>query len=75
MINLIYQIIPIISFVVGFCFGFSVKKEDKLPEIKTPREIIKEKREERKEEKQKEILNQYLENIESYPYNQKDIKE
>lgn len=75
MLNLIYQIIPIISFVVGFSFGYSIKKEDKLPEIKTPSQIIKEKKEEKKEEKQKEILDQYLDNLDNYPNNQKPIKE
>lgn len=75
MISIVYQIIPIISFMVGFYFGFTIKQEGKPPEIKTPREIIREKKEERKEEKNREILSQYLDNIESYPYNQKDIKE
>lgn len=75
MVNLIYQIIPIVTFMIGFSFGFTIKKEDKLPEIKTPSKIIKEKKQEIKEEKKRNIEEQYLENIDNYPYNQKDIKE
>lgn len=75
MINLIVQIIPVISFIVGFCFGFYIKTEHKLPEIKSPTKIIKEKKQEIKEEKKRNIEEQYLENIDNYPYNQKDIKE
>lgn len=73
--NLIYAILPVICFIAGFCFGFSLKKEDKLPEIKTPSEIIKEKKEQKKVEKVTARTEQYLENIENYPYNQKDFKE
>ena len=75
MLNLIYSIIPTIAFIVGFYFGFKVKKEDKLPEIKGPVKIIKEKKEEIKQEEQQRIMDSYIENIENYPYNQKDIKE
>lgn len=75
MINLIYTILPTISLIVGFYIGFTVKKQDKLPEIKTPTKIIKEKKQQREEEKEVEILNAYMENIDNYPDNQKDIKE
>lgn len=75
MINLISQIIPVITFIAGFSFGFYIKKEDKLPEIKSPAKIIKQKKQEIKEEKKRDIDEQYLENIDNYPYNQKDIKE
>ena len=75
MLNLIYSMIPTIVFIVGFYIGFKVKKEDKLPEIKGPIKIIKEKKEEIKQEEEKRILNEYIENIENYPHNQKDIKE
>lgn len=75
MINLISQIIPVITFIAGFSFGFYIKTEHKLPEIKSPSKIIKEKKQEIKEEKKRNIEEQYLENIDNYPYNQKDIKE
>ena len=75
MINLISQIIPVITFIAGFSFGFYIKTEHKLPEIKSPTKIIKEKKQEIKEEKKRNIQEQYLENIDNYPYNQKDIKE
>lgn len=74
------NIVPTICFIVGFCLGFSIKKNDKLPEIKTPTKIIKEIKEERKEEERKQEEEEkkketdiYLENIDNYPYNQKDI--
>ena len=75
MINLIYQLVPIIAFIIGFSFGFSIKKNDKLPEIKTPGEIIKEHQEKKKEEHKRNVTEQYLSNIDNYPHNQKDIKE
>lgn len=75
MINLIYQIIPIIAFIIGFSFGFTIRKEDKLPEIKSPAKIIKERKQEAEEERKRSIEEQYLENIDNYPNNQKDIKE
>lgn len=75
MINLIYSIIPVISFIAGFCFGFYIKKEDRMPELKSPAKVIKEHKEIKKEEKKRNIEEQYLENIDNYPYNQKDIKE
>lgn len=75
MLNLISQIIPIISFVIGFYFGFSIKKEDKLPEFKTPIQKIEEIKQEKKEKKKKDILDQYMDNLDNYPNNQKQIKE
>lgn len=77
--NLIYMILPTITLIVGFYIGFTVKKEDKLPEIKNPveviREDIKEKKQQKQEEKESKILDDYMDNIDNYPYNQKDIKE
>ena len=77
--NLIYMILPTITLIVGFYIGFTVKREDKLPEIKNPVEAIsdniKEKKKKREEEKETRILDAYMDNIDNYPYNQKDIKE
>lgn len=75
MINLIYTILPIVSFIIGFSFGFTIKRDDKLPELKTPKQIIEDKKTEKKIEQKKKVLDQYLENIDNYPNYQKDIKE
>ena len=74
MINLIYTILPIISFIIGFSFGFTIKIDEKLPEIKILTQIIKKKEEEKKAEQKKKALDQCLENIDNYPYNQKYIR-
>ena len=75
MINLIYSLLPVIFFIAGFCFGFNIKKTDELPEIKTPAKIFEEHEEKAKIKKEASKLDSYLENIDNYPYNQKDIKE
>ena len=71
MINLIYTVLPTITLIVGFYIGFSIKKEDKFPPIK----IIKEKQEEKEKAQEIKALETYMENIDNYPDNQKDIKE
>lgn len=75
MINFIFMILPTIMFIVGFYLGVSIKINEKLPEIKTPMQIIEEKKVENKEKKEKEVMDLYLENIDNYPNNQKEIKE
>lgn len=75
MINFIFMILPTITFIVGFYFGASIKINEKLPEIKTPKQIIEEKKAEKKEKEAKEAMDTYLENIDNYPNNQKEIKE
>lgn len=75
MINLIYTVLPTITLIVGFYIGFSIKKEDKFPEIKNPIKIIKEKQEEKEKAQEIKALETYMENIDNYPDNQKDIKE
>lgn len=75
MVNLIYAILPIIAMMIGFYFGFTLKKEDKLPEFKSPKKIIEEKKELKKEKQEINELTTYLENIDNYPYKQKEIKE
>ena len=74
MVNFIFQILPIITFMIGFSFGFTIKRDDKLPEI-NPKKIIEEHKKEVKAEHDKAVLEQYLDNIDNYPYNQKEIKE
>ena len=78
MINVILYITPIITLIVGFYFGFKIGKEKEIPEI-NPVKIVKENIEQAKEEKEskkeREILEQYMENIDNYPRNQIRIKE
>lgn len=78
MINIILYITPIITLIVGFYFGFKIGKEKEIPEI-NPVKIVKENIEQAKEEKEtkkeREILEQYMENIDNYPRNQIRIKE
>ena len=73
MINLVYSIVPVICFIAGLYFGFKIKKTDELPEIKTPAEVIEKKNEEKKAKVIRNETEKYLENIENYPYNQKEI--
>lgn len=75
MINLIYTLLPIITMIIGFYFGFNLKKEDKLPEIKTPIQIIEEQKKKKKENKENEELETFISNIDNYPENQQKIKE
>lgn len=80
MINIVYTVLPIITLIMGFYFGFRIGKDKEIPEVKTPVQIVeehKEKKEERKRKaKQKEDekeLEIYLGNIDRYPYNQVKI--
>lgn len=73
MINLIYTILPIITMMIGFYYGFTLRKEDKLPKVKSPVKIIEEKKEAKKEKQVVNEVTTYLENLDNYPYQQKDI--
>ena len=75
MINIVFSILPVICFIAGFCFGFKIKTTDKLPEIKTPVQILEEHQEKVKIKEEATKLGAYLDNIDNYPYNQKEIKE
>ena len=75
LINLIYTILPIITMIIGFYFGFKIKKTDELPKVKTPVQIFEEHQEKVKIKEEASKLDAYLENIDNYPYNQKTIKE
>ena len=74
MINLIYTILPIITMIIGFYFGFRIRKDDEFPKVKTPAEIVNEHKEKVKVKKEQTKTDAYLENIDNYPYNQKEIK-
>lgn len=73
IINILCAIIPSLCLSIGFYFGFKVGKSNDLP--KSIPEQIKEIKEKKIEEKEKNIMNDYLSNIDNYPYNQVDIKE
>ena len=75
MINLVYSILPVISMIIGFYFGFKIGKGKELPklEIKSPVEIVEEHKEKREERKRKEQdkkdqqeLQDYLKRIDEY---------
>lgn len=74
MINLLYSIIPSLCLFIGFYFGYKIGKDQEL-EIKTPIQIIEEKKVQKEIKNKENIMSQYLSNIDSYPYNQKEIKE
>lgn len=61
--------------IIGFCFGFNLKKTDELPKVKTPVQIFEEHKEKVKVKEEASKLDAYLDNLDNYPYNQKDIKE
>lgn len=82
MINIVYMIMPVITLIMGFYFGFRIGKDKEIPkvEIKTPTEIIEEHKDKkdaikRKEQQKKEEaeLEAYLGNLNRYPYNQVKI--
>ena len=75
MINLINSILPVISMIIGFYFGFKIDKTKEIPEIKTIPKIIEEKKQEKEKEKKQNKMTKYLMNIENYPNNQIDIEE
>lgn len=78
MINVILYITPIITLLVGFYFGFRIGKDKEIPEInpvKVVKENIEQAKEEKETKKEREILEQYMENIDNYPRNQIRIKE
>ena len=72
MINLIYTILPIVTMIIGFYFGFNINKDGKLPEVKTIGEIMDEKKTKKKIKAKETETEIYLENIDNYPKNQKD---
>ena len=67
--DILVMILPTITFIVGFYFGFNCKS-DKIPEI-NPIKVVEKKKEEKVQEKRKAVQDQYLENINNYPNNQK----
>lgn len=76
MINVIYVIMPVITMIAGFYFGYRIGKDKEIPEvtIKTPSEIVEEIKENREIKDFDRDLQDFMGNIDNYPYNQKQIK-
>lgn len=76
MINVVYMIMPIITMIVGFYFGYRIGKDKEIPqiEIKTPVEIVEDIKEKHESKEFDKELQEFMSNIDNYPYNQKQIK-
>lgn len=82
LVNLINQIVPVITFITGLYIGHYLRKHDEIPNIpkQIKEDIIDAKEEKKKEKKKREIdermkkTEEYLNNIDNYPYNQKKIE-
>ncbi len=68
--EIIRELIPITIFVIGFFMGFKIGKDKELPEI-NPVKVIENKVNELEAKKEISELEEYLENIENYPNNQR----
>ena len=67
--NLVYSIIPVISLMVGLYAGYKLRGDggkDKLPDIKSPKTLIKEHKQKVEEEKELEEIKQWIEEIDNY---------
>ena len=67
--NLVFSIIPVISMVIGFYFGYKLRGDggkDKLPDIKSPARMIKEHKERKEEEREIEEAKKWIEEIDNY---------
>lgn len=81
LVNLINQIVPVITFIAGLYIGHYWRKHDEIPNIpKQIKEDIKEAKEEKKNEKKKKEIEEkmkaaetYMNNIDNFPHNQKPI--
>ena len=65
-----YYIIPTLFFIVGFYFGFKVgyisKQDIKLPEVKSPKTLIKEHKEKVEMEEEFEETKDWIKEIDNY---------
>ncbi len=71
---IVNTILPVITMIIGFYFGFRIGKDKEIPEVKTPKQIIEDHKEEKKEKKTKEQLDKYIANIYNYPHNQQEVE-
>lgn len=82
MFNLINEFLGILCLCIGFYFGYVIGKEQRIPKYKSIRKIIRDRKKEIEQEKKEDkaeneisIMEQYMENINNFPYNQKEINE
>ena len=71
---IVNTILPVITMIIGFYFGFRIGKDKEIPEVKTPKQIIEDYKEEKKEKKTKKQLDKYIANIYNYPHNQQEVE-
>lgn len=67
--SLIYSIVPIISMIIGIYIGYKLRGdggEDRLPDIKTPTQMIKEHKSEKETEKILKETEAWLKEIDNY---------
>lgn len=60
--QLLYSIIMVLALMIGFYFGFVIGRTNELPKIKSKKQIVKEKEEER----QKNLFERALNNLDKY---------
>lgn len=68
------MILPCLALSIGFYFGYKIGKQQEI-KISTPAQVIEKRKEEKKEKHEKDVLNQYIANLDNYPNNQVSIKE
>lgn len=70
IINILNGFVPTIFFIVGFYFGFKIgfksKQDINLPEIKSPKRIIKEHKEKLEAEEDLEETKKWIQEIDNY---------
>lgn len=67
--SLVFSLVPIISMVIGIYIGYKLRGDggkDRLPDIKSPKQIIKEHKEKKIEEQEVEELKDWIEEINNY---------
>lgn len=67
--NLVYSIVPVITLIAGIYIGYKLRGDggkDKLPDIKSPKQIVKEHKEKKIEEQEMEELKDWIEEINNY---------
>lgn len=67
--NLVYSTIPVISMVIGFYFGYKLRGDggkDRLPDIKSPKKILEEHKEQKEEAKEMAEVKKWIEEINNY---------
>lgn len=67
--NLVYSIVPVITMIIGFYFGYKIRavnKEDKLPDIKAPSTIIREHKEIKEAQKKIDEATAWIDEINNY---------